>query len=94
MKTLIHGIYLKKTDGIPYGAIYSRPYNKQIEVFGYCMKDNVLDKNILKELLNALIYNSSQSKYIIMFDDGNALDLLKEIGFKCIGRYKCYKVII
>ncbi len=86
-------IYVKVLNNSPVSAIFATNADKDIlEIFGYYLeKDN---KDSLKELIENLISNSYvNKKYIIFFEDNseNEIEILN-IGFKCIGKYLCYKI--
>lgn len=87
-------IFVKLKDGETIGNVYYiNADDGWFEIFGIDMKDGVLDKNTFRELLEVAINEAKHlgGKYMTYFCSKEELEIVKSIGFECVGEYVCYK---
>ena len=66
------------------------------EIFGIDMKDEIFDSEVFYELLGKALNTAKErnGKYMTFFCEKEQLEIVKKLGFQCIGEYVCYKKLI
>ena len=66
------------------------------EIFGIDMKDEIFDSEVFYELLGKALNTAKErnGKYMTFFCEKEQLEIVKKLGFQCIGEYDCYKKLI
>ena len=66
------------------------------EIFGIDMKDEIFDSEVFYELLGKALNTTKErnGKYMTFFCEKEQLEIVKKLGFQCIGEYVCYKKLI
>ena len=66
------------------------------EIFGIDMKDEIFDSEVFYELLGKALNTAEErnGKYMTFFCEKEQLEIVKKLGFQCIGEYVCYKKLI
>ena len=67
--------------------------NGWFEIFGIDMKDNTFDSDVFQKLLEKALNAAKElgGKYMTFFCDEDGEDIVTHLGFKCVGKYVCYK---
>ena len=87
-------VYVEEADGVPQGAVYFLDESDDwFEIFGIDMNNGEFNINIFKTLLYAAMSEVKRmgGKTLTFFCEEKEEKAALECGFKCVGRYLCYK---
>ncbi|MBR3841086.1 MAG: hypothetical protein IKM20_08125 [Erysipelotrichales bacterium] len=87
-------IFVKVYGGDTLGSVYYMiDDDGWYEIYGIDMKDNVYNANCFKALLVKALNTAKEldGKFMTFFCDKEGQDIVKELGFECVGEYVCFK---
>lgn len=72
---------------------YMKADSEWFEIFGIDMKDNTFDATVFRELLGKALNNAKElkGKYMTFFCEKEGEEIVRELGFWCVGEYVCFK---
>ncbi len=87
-------IFVRIDNGEALGNVYcTKNGDGWFEIFGIDMKDNIFDSDVFRELLGKALNTAKElgGKYMTFFCEAQEQEIVKELGFKCVGGYVCFK---
>ena len=63
------------------------------EIFGVDFPDGIYDRDVYRVLLTAALNDCKRrgAKHMIFFNEGESQTVAATCGFRCIGKYVCFK---
>lgn len=90
-------VLIKEEDGKPKGAVYYwTGADGWFEIFGIDIDQDVYDRELVKELLQAALSDAKQrnGKVMTFFCDEEYEKVAVECGLECVGKYLCFKTVL
>lgn len=86
-------IFLYYTDGVPAGAVFLRGDDGYYEIFGLAFTDDEYHEKESRAMLVAALNHCKRigAKYMTFFCEENEQKTVRELGFRCVGKYVCYR---
>lgn len=90
------GILLFERDGTTAGAIYLLDDESMPEIFGIDFPDNIYDSNVYRAMLTTALNGCKRSgaKHMIFFNESESQTDALACGFRCIGKYMCFRIAL
>lgn len=89
-------IYVCIRDGEAAGAIYYMEDALMPEIFGVDFPDGIYNGDVFRALLTAALNDCRRkgAKHMIFFNEEESQADAAACGFRCIGRYVCFKKVL
>ncbi len=87
-------IFAMVRNGEVLGSVYCMDADDGwFEIFGIDLKENVWNPEVFRALVIQALNEVKRrgGKYMTFFCDEECQEIVREIGFKCVGEYVCYK---
>lgn len=87
-------IFVRLEQGEPAGCVYYMTDDDGwYEIFGIDLKEQTFDPDLFRELLGKALNTAKElgGEYMTFFCEEEGQEIVKELGFQCVGEYVCYK---
>lgn len=87
-------ILVKLQDGESVGCVYYVAIRDDwFEIFGIDMKDNAFNADVFYDVLGKALNTAKElgGKYMTFFCGNEEQNMVRKLGFECVGQYVCYK---
>lgn len=87
-------IFIKIHNGETVGSVYYRAVKDGwFEVYGIDMRDPVFDTELFRDLLGQALNTARElgGEFMTFFCGEEREEIVKNLGFECVGEYVCYK---
>ena len=89
-------IFALLRNGKATGAVYLRKDESTPEIFGIDFEDGVYDSAVYRSLLTAMLNDCKRqgAQHLFFFNDEDSQSDALVCGFRCVGKYVCYKTAL